>query len=100
MTVKIQKSVLFRAAYDIQVFPLDIHVLHSFYTSMLFLQETTPYAPPCQSGRPPFPGNDVSLHVRVFPGLLSLIIAPGPKRDITFRWVIMSPETVPKCNYL
>jgi len=34
--------------------------------------------------------NDVILHMRVFQVLLSLIIAPGPKRDNTFRRAILS----------
>ena len=62
----------------------------------MFLQESTAYAPQCQSGRPSCLCNDVILHLRVFPWLLSLIIAPGQKRDNTLLRAKMSPETVQK----
>jgi len=60
----------------------------------MFLQETTAYAPQCQSGRSSVSCNDVIMHVRVFPGLLLLIIALGPTRDYTFRSAIMKARTV------
>jgi len=65
MKVEIENSVLFRAVYDTQVFLFCTHA----NKSMLILQETTAYAPPCQSGRPSFLCNDIILHVRIFPGL-------------------------------
>jgi len=81
----------FQDMYCIFIFVIILHVI---------LQESTAKPPQCQSARPSFSCNDVILHVRVFPGLLSLIIAPGQKRDNTFRRAIMSPETVQKCYYL
>jgi len=47
-----------------------------------------------QQTMPSLSCNDIILHMRIFQGLLLLIIALGPKCDYTFRRAIMSPETV------
>jgi len=88
-----------KVSYDIQVVrPRNVRIFLN--KSMLFVQETTVYAPPCQSRRPFSSCKDVILHVRVLLGLFSLIIEPGQKRGNTFRRAIMSPETEQTCYYL
>ena len=68
----------------------ELHISSKF---MLFLQETTAYTPPLQSGWPPSSCNDIILHVRIFIGLYH-DNGPEPKLDYNFRRTIMGLETV------
>ena len=69
------------------------HVLHISYKFMLFLQETTAYTLPLQSGWAPSSCNDIILHVCIFLGLYH-DNGPEPKLDYNFRRTMMGIETV------